>query len=277
MRPVIPFTHFPDLRMRRPFRRLFAHDVVRPRDPTRLPRRIFLFWEQGAVTAPEIVRHCIASWSEMNPEWEVVVLGGEAAERILPRSRLRPDISVNHYSDILRTELLLRDGGVWADATCLCAAPLDPWIGMVFQQADVFAFDRPGRDRPISTWFLASVPGAALMRRWNEMQAIYWAPSRRPEPPYFASHALFEHLVRFDPRMRRAWSEVPRFSAEPPHRMQRVLAAGQPPTPEDLGVIRASPVHKLTWKGELQVAQVIRLLAASRRTGSACGPRWAAE
>ena len=268
MRPVIPFTLFPDLRQRRIFRRFFAHDVARPRDPARLTRRIFLFWDTGLSAAPEIVRFCVASWSGMNPDWEVVVIDGEAAERIVPRARLRPDISVNHYSDILRTRILMREGGVWADATCLCAAPLDQWLGMVFQQADIFAFDRPGRDRQISTWFLASTPGAELMRRWNEVQTAYWAPSRRGDAPYFASHALFEHLVRFDPAMRRSWAEVPKFAADPPHRLQRLLAAGRRPTSEDLGIIRASPVHKLTWKGSLRVADVSGLLAAARRTGS---------
>lgn len=277
MRPVNPFMLFPDLRMRRPLRRLFAHEVARPRSPGCLTRRIFLFWDKGLSAAPEIVRLCVASWSEMNPDWEVIVLDGAAAEGILPRSRLRPDISVNHYSDILRTELLLREGGVWADATCLCAAPLDHWIGMLFQQTDFFAFDRPGRDRQISTWFLASVPGNALMRRWNEMQTLYWAPWRRSEVPYFASHALFEYLVRFDPRMRRAWSGVPKLSAEPPHRMQRVLAAGRPPTREDLGIICAAPVHKLTWKGAFDGAEVTRLLAEARLAGPASTLRVAAE
>jgi mannosyltransferase OCH1-like enzyme len=242
--------------------------VARVRDPARLPKRVFLFWDRGLAAAPDIVRFCVASWTDMNPGWDVVLLDGAAAHRVLPRAGLRADISVNHYSDILRTELLVREGGVWADATCLCAAPLDHWIGMVFQQADVFAFDRPGRDRAVSTWFLASVPRAPLMCRWNEDQKAYWAPPRRAAPPYYASHALFEHLVRFDPRMRSAWAEVPKISAEPPHRLQRVLAAGRAATPEDLGIIRASPVHKLTWKQDLRVADVIAALAAARATSA---------
>ncbi len=277
MRPIIPVMLFPDLRTRRPFRRLFGHDVARVRDPRRLPRRIFLYWDRGLAAAPEIVRLCVASWGQVNPGWEVVVLDGEAAEGILPRSRLRPGISVNHYSDILRTELLMREGGVWADATCLCAAPLDPWIGMVFQQADVFAFDRPGRDRAISTWFLAAVPGAPLLRRWNEVQHAFWAPSGRHAQPYFASHALFEHLVRFDARMRRSWAEVPKLSGEPPHRLQRVLAAGGAATPEDLGVIAAAPVHKLSWKVDLSVAEVRGLLEAARHSAPMGPLRVAAE
>jgi hypothetical protein len=268
MRPFLPATLFPELRTWRPIRRLLAHHVARVRDPARLPRRVFLFWDRGLAAAPEIVRFCVASWKDMNPGWEVVLLDGDAAEAILPRAGLRADISVNHYSDILRTELLVQAGGVWADATCLCAVPLESWIGMAFQQADVFAFDRPGRDRAVSTWFLASVPGAPLMRRWNEVQKAYWAAPRRAAPPYYASHALFEHLVRFDPRMRRAWAEVPKFSAEPSHRLQRVLAAGRVATPEDLGIIRASPVHKLTWKESLRVADVTAVLAVARQAGT---------
>ena len=277
MHPLLPATLFPYLRERRGFRRLFAHDVAEPRDPARLPRRIFLFWDKGLSQAPAIVRHCAASWERMNPDWDVTVLDAAAAERALPRLGLRGDISVQHYSDVLRTALLLREGGVWADATCLCAAPLAPWLGLVFQQADFFAFDRPGRNRQLSNWFLASVPQGNLVRGWYRAQRAFWAPSRRPAPPYYANHHLFEHLVRFDRQARRDWAAVPRLAAEPPHRLQRLLSEGRKPTAEDLAIIRTSPVHKLSWKDELTVAGVQRLLDAAGGAAGRMPLRIAAE
>lgn len=261
MYPLLPATLFPYIRNYRGLRRLFALDVAPARDPARLPRRIFLYWGQGLAQAPEIVRYCVDSWSMTNPGWDVTVLDARSAEAPLPSAGLRSDITVAQYADVLRSALLMREGGVWADASCLCTAPLDSWLGLVFQQADFFAFDRPGRDRQVSNWFLASVPQGLLIRRWYVAQRKLWAPSRRPPPPYFASHYLFEHLVRFDRQARREWEAVPWLGAEPPHRLQRVLVAGRKPTSEDLAIIRTSPVHKLTWRGDLKVSDVERVLA----------------
>ena len=57
------------------------------------------------------------------------------------------------FADQIRIEILHLHGGVWADATTICAKPLDEWLpermGTGF-----FAFERPAQDRMIASWFL---------------------------------------------------------------------------------------------------------------------------
>ena len=76
-------------------------------------------------------------------------------------------------SDLVRLELLHRYGGVWGDATTVCAKPLDGWLNQ-YARHGFFAFDRPGPDRMISTWFLAAHKGSYIVERWRDAAARYW-------------------------------------------------------------------------------------------------------
>jgi hypothetical protein len=88
-----------------------------------LPRTIWIYWAQGWDEAPELVRLCRRSWEALNPGWTVIALDGENAEARTGmigymRGREVPGASIGN---MVRFALLARHGGVWADATTLCA------------------------------------------------------------------------------------------------------------------------------------------------------------
>ncbi len=220
-----------------------------------MPKQIWVMWLQGLEAAPAVVRACIDSWEQLNPDWELRVLDEQAVRRLAPRLGFGEEIwrlPAPRIGDVVRVALLREFGGVWADATCLCVRPLDEWL----PQRSFFAFRDPGPDRMLSSWFLASPRGDYMMRRFSEEFARYcldprvrndgwrfhvrrrlvavlnqntrrtdwWfrAPLRQlGVTPYFALHYLFARLVHTDPRFAAEWEAAPGIGATPSHRPQR--------------------------------------------------------
>ncbi len=143
-----------------------------------IPRTIWMLWLQGRAEATGLVKACIESWETMNPGWQVVVLDEETAKEYVDVDAiLGPNQAVIRKaatSDILRINLLAEHGGVWADATCLCVRPLDEWLGEVVPSG-FFAFERPGPDRMIASWFLASTPDCVLTQAYRDAVNAYWS------------------------------------------------------------------------------------------------------
>ena len=190
-----------------------------------------------------------------------------------------------HRSDVIRTQLLLRHGGVWADPTVWFAGPMDEWLSERMESG-LFLFHRPGRDRLISNWFIAAEAGNPLLARFYKELCRYWrendfesigftqrpavnflyrvlhrnlllpqiwfsSPMRRlfRHAPYMVYHYLFAKMVRIDPACGAVWEASQRESADVPHRLLRhgLLA---PLTSEVEQTLQAAdpPLFKLTWK-----------------------------
>lgn len=91
--------------------------------PAQTSGSIWLFWWQGYENAPPLVRICIDSVKKNAGSHEVVILTqenwkdfAEIPEYII-KKLYEKKISLTHFSDILRMELLSRHGGLWLDAT----------------------------------------------------------------------------------------------------------------------------------------------------------------
>jgi hypothetical protein len=188
-----------------------------------VPKIIWSLWLQNWDLAPDLVRACTASWSRLNPEWEVRRLTRAHVDQLFSNAALSahllaPDIPPEVLSDVVRLELLARYGGVWTDATTYCLAPLDEWLGSAVASG-FFAFDRPGADRMLSTWFLAAVAPSPVILRWRELSQAYWA-GRTERDAYFWLHYLFGKAYETDDEVRHIWDSTPKISADGPHSFQ---------------------------------------------------------
>ena len=127
-------------------------------------------------------------------------------------------ITAASYSDITRIMLLKEYGGVWADASVFCNRPLDDWLQECSGEG-FFAFDRPGPDRPLASWFLASEENHCVVERWCAKTLAYWS-SRTRADKYFWFHGLFGELCDEDQAFAGSWQRVPKLSADGPHAIQ---------------------------------------------------------
>ena len=190
-----------------------------------------------------------------------------------------------HRSDVIRTQLLLRHGGVWADPTLWFADSIDEWLSKRMDSG-LFLFHRPGRDRLISNWFIAAEAGNPLLARFYEELCRYWRENEfetigftqrravnvlsrvlhrnlllpqiwfsKPmiglfhHAPYMVYHYLFARMVRTDQACATVWEATPRESADAPHRLlRRGLMAPLTPEIEQVLQVADPPLFKLTWK-----------------------------
>ena len=134
----------------------------------KIPKKLFMYWHQGWDSAPDFVKRCAATWQRHNPTWDINLLDaatiGKKIE--LPAALKTLNLPLPALSDVIRIHLLKQYGGVWADATLWCTRPLDDWIDSVCDHSGFFAYDKPGPDRPISSWFLAAGTDCRIVDIW---------------------------------------------------------------------------------------------------------------
>jgi hypothetical protein len=168
--------------------------------------KIFALWDKGRAEAPDIVRRCLDRWEELNPGHDLVVLDRDDLEaRLGDLPGPVRDLPIQGATNVLRTRLLAEEGGVWTDATVLPILPIDDWLPGLLEPAGFFAFAKPGRARPLASWFLAAQPGSPLPRRILQEILAYWDRPRSRGiylPPTFRQRLA---LRLRDPR-RYAWS-----------------------------------------------------------------------
>ena len=252
-------------------------------------RRIFTYWHQGEAAAPGLVELCIQQLRALHPGWEIHVLDAESVvewvEPIpVPAEKLKK-LCIAHQSDLIRTQLLIRYGGVWADPTVFLVRPLGEWLPR-YMGSGLFLFHRPGRDRLISNWFIATEPGNVVLQRLYERLCRYWTENefenlgqpqskqaelaarvlnrnlflprlwlRKPlikllrTAPYMVYHYQFAELVARDRECRAIWDRTPKIAADGPHRLLR-FGVLKPALPEVRKWIEAAdpPLFKLSWK-----------------------------
>jgi hypothetical protein len=195
-------------------------------------------------------------------------------------------MTLAHRSDLIRTQLLIKYGGVWADPTIYFMKPLDEWLPD-YMDADVFMFHRPGRDRVISNWFIAAEAKNPLLEKIYSELCTYWNDHEfknlgRKEKssveqwlnriinrnlswpriwfspimtrifklyPYMVYHFKVYDLIQSDRESAEIYRKMNKFSADTPHKMQR-FGLLEPLSDEARQWIdeKKSPLYKLTWK-----------------------------
>jgi len=142
---------------------------------------------------PAFIDACFETMKVLNPDYEVRRL-----DELTVHKWLRPedlpvnwnDLHVEHRSDVIRLALLVRYGGVWADASTVMTHPMDqvlgsdknvrtffgvhmPWVDPTLKANDT----RPSwKDHP-ANWFLASPLGDVFAARvrdcvWQFMRGV---------------------------------------------------------------------------------------------------------
>lgn len=182
-----------------------------PSDPE--PERIFSIWLQGEDNAPDIVKACYRSIRCCCSQ-ELVILDAETLSRWIElpdyimhkwrEGRIRPA----HFTDICRTELLYRHGGVWMDATDFATAPIPDYV----MGEDFFIFRSDGTQSGsyafVQNCFFRARKGNYLLKAWNTAIQTYWK-YEDSTVDYFVHQLLFGLTVGCNPRARALYEKVP--------------------------------------------------------------------
>jgi hypothetical protein len=250
---------------------------------------IWTYWHQGFDQAPRVIGPCIEQWRNLHPDWDVHLLDQnniyEFVEPLGVEQTALEKMTLAHRSDLIRTQLLIKYGGVWVDPTCFPLQKLENWLP-ANMQAGFFFFYKPGRDRIISNWFIAAEKNNKVLKTLYDALNNYWNNNSfknlgRPDTsfekllnrllnrnlvlprlwftffftkvlrvhPYLVYHFMLYHLILEQKDIKQQFGQMPRQSAERAHRLQR---AGMMKTLNaDIKAIideRKVPLFKLTWK-----------------------------
>jgi len=260
-----------------------------------IPKLIHSLWFQGRDNAPDLVRLNFARWARLNPDYRLQVLERRDVEALLDGYGIAiAGLGPAALSDIVRARLLLDHGGIWVDASLFPVEPLDQWLDHMLTPSGFFAFERPGPDRPISTWFLVATPGNPIFHKWWGETTRFWSKPRRlvegipadpagsvsPEVaaanevyPYFWFHYLFAHLLKTDAEVEALWRNCVKCSARSPHQLQFLFARrGKPSEARIRKAAACAPVQKLNWRASYPLDVLDRLASLPLRPSGEQGP-----
>lgn len=94
-----------------------------------IPKKLHFVWVGDESKRPD---KCIDTWREKNPDYEIIIWGNEKLnsygwfnarhiEQMFPKE-------LNGVADIMRYEILYREGGIALDADSMCINPLEDWL-----------------------------------------------------------------------------------------------------------------------------------------------------
>lgn len=96
-----------------------------------IEKKIHFVWVGDESLRPD---SCIDSWSAMNPEYSIRIWGNDdlisTSWYLGDWIRAMSDHELCGVADLMRYEILFREGGVALDADCTCIRPLDDWLLM---------------------------------------------------------------------------------------------------------------------------------------------------
>lgn len=221
------------------------------------PYRIWQYWEQGLENAPDIVKACLDSVTKYNPDIERIIISPQNVREYVHipeyiyKLKEKGIIKLAHFSDILRTYLLLEHGGCWIDATVLMTAPLPEYI----KNADLFVFkadeksDLDGLN--MASYFIsARVGNNKILWDVKEVLKRYWMENNFLVNYFMFLHA-FTMVTKFNSNI---WENVPFFSFIPVQQMQAELI--KPYSKERFEQLKCTTsIHKLTYKPKVMTKE----------------------
>ncbi|ERL44700.1 putative teichoic acid/polysaccharide biosynthesis protein [Lactiplantibacillus paraplantarum] len=215
-------------------------------------KTIWFLWYQGISNAPEIVKACYKSVLSNFPDHKVIVLDTHNLNAYIrlpdwiETKRKNGEITLTHYSDLVRTELLVKYGGIWIDSTVLLTDRIpDYWI-----KAERFYFQelRPGNEGhaiKLSSWFLSTNEGDPVLFRVRELLWKYWE-THDVLIDYYLFHHFFQLVLDAHPEEIR---KTPQYPSSIPHMLLFKLQL--PYSKKEFEYITSlTPLHKLTYKTE---------------------------
>ena len=212
---------------------------------------IWTLWLQGYDNAPPIVKRCFDYMFKYANGYEVIIL----TEKTISDYISMPDFIVKkykaqiipaaHYSDLIRTLLLINYGGLWLDSTCLLTKPVPQNI----LDSQLFMFQTPILKKEVilgSNWFIAYKRNNYVLLKVFEILVAYWNDNSYVTN-YFLYHIAIAAVVTYDENAKKIWLEMFYRNNSDPHILQKKLFDAYDARMKDY-IWDFVFVHKLSYK-----------------------------
>lgn len=158
---------------------------------------IWICWWQGEENMPDIVKTCYASAQQHAGQHPVILITEQNYQKyakmpdyILQKVKDR-EISLTHFSDMLRINLLKQHGGIWADSTLLFTSDIDLIIN---PDANFYTCRHTARNSNVANgrwtvFFMACGKGNVLPAFLLDVFYSYWKNHKR-----IVTYLFFDYL-----------------------------------------------------------------------------------
>lgn len=174
---------------------------------------IWICWFQGIEKAPELVKKCYKSVKKWYPDNNIVLITKENFKdytnipEYIIRKWEKGIISNTHFSDILRASLLIKNGGLWLDATVLCTG--NSWNKI--KENKLFVYRNGWMDMEyinMASWLIYSKSNNNILLLTQELLYEYWKKNNYLVN-YFLFHIFFKMATE---KYEDEWKQVPYYS-----------------------------------------------------------------
>ena len=210
---------------------------------------IYQYWESPDGSIPPLVQACLNSVDRYKGDKQRIMLNPDNLNDYVKIPQIFLDlkkqgiIKTAFFSDILRTCLLIQNGGIWIDATVLLTKELPDYI----TNADLFVFqndlkiDLDGLN--MASYFIASKPGNIILKQTLKALESYWKENR-----FLVNYFTFLHtFTMVTQKNKELFKKVPFFSFLPVQLLQGELLNKYDPKRWEQ-IKSMSGIHKLTHK-----------------------------
>jgi hypothetical protein len=227
---------------------------------------IFQYWHQGFDRAPELIKACLRSVENSSGEYNYILLDENTLVSYLelPKHVYKAlesgRISLAGFSDIVRSGLLSKYGGVWIDATCLIT---DPSFIKLIEKEQFFAFQSSTAifknnsldtgNHEFSSWFLRARKHSATMLFVYESLCSQILNSDS-FPHYYFFHFLMTAARAHNKSCEKEMSGMLFKNNIDPHILQQKINESFCAN-EYTEILRLSSVHKLAHQKELTLLE----------------------
>lgn len=215
---------------------------------------IWQFWDSGIENAPELVKRCVESIDKFEPDKKHVVLSLETIKDYVEIPQKYHDLlksgkmGMAHFSDILRTYLLIKYGGCWIDSTVLLTNKLPDYI----TNSDLFLFQNYKEDDldglNIANYFIHSKPNNNLLKIIQIALEKYWDDNNFVVNYFFYLHMFT--MITTSKELKSDWRKLPFVSFIPVQHFQRELL-NKFDEKRWKEIKLTTGVHKLTHKAKI--------------------------
>lgn len=229
----------------------FEANYSKEKYPMRKSNVVWVCWMQGMDQAPALVQRCYRSLKENLTGKEIVLLTEENLRQyvqipdFIMEKFHKGIITRTHFSDILRLELLIQNGGTWIDATVFCSGNDIPKY-MMEDEFFIFQKIKPGSDGSainMSSWFMSAWSNQKFLLATRELLYAYWKKNNHMID-YFLLH-LFMMIVK--DYYQEEWKQIIPYPNSLPHVLQ-LMQFEKFDQKRWEAACKASPFHKLTYK-----------------------------
>ncbi len=213
---------------------------------------IWQYWESKDGNIPALVQACLYSVEKHKGECERIFLTPNNVKEyvkipeIFWKLKEKGIIKTAFFSDILRTCLLIQNGGIWIDATVLLTEDLPDYI----TNADLFVFqndlkiDLDGLN--MASYFIAAKTNNKILIETLSSLIEYWKENKFLVN-YFTFLHTFTMVTQANKENKNLFKEVPFFNFLPVQQLQGELLNNYSSERWD-EIKKISSIHKLTHK-----------------------------